>query len=335
MVLSYFPTAGGLNLNVSSASALPETGIENQIVIISDETVTKYYWDTNQPDSPEDGAVWISIGNDGAAALEVDARKNFSCNLNAAKIYNSENANWMDCAGYIYLDEEWVRFSSAITPLGTLEETSWAEIRNASDSGLAQEYWSVGDEKTVVVGGETLSVRIAGFNHFAIDMANEEKRGIVFEFTEPLTGTESYNFGTSAVWADTSLRGTLNSTFLTSLPSELQEVIRECYPQYCNANGEVLCSADKIFVLSVEEYNRGTQFTFAAESAETEPLDYYLAGNAGPWASLTSGPSGMLWTRSIYSGDTTCTLVLSAGTGEVTTTTPNSRVAYLCPCFVV
>lgn len=55
-----------------------------------------------------------------------------------------------------------------------LEEMSWADIRKISDAGLASEYWSVGDTKTITLNGTVinttynnvkLQVFILGFNH--------------------------------------------------------------------------------------------------------------------------------------------------------------------------
>lgn len=55
-----------------------------------------------------------------------------------------------------------------------LEEMSWADIRKISDAGLASEYWSVGDTKTITLNGTVdnttfdnleIKVVIIGFDH--------------------------------------------------------------------------------------------------------------------------------------------------------------------------
>ena len=57
-----------------------------------------------------------------------------------------------------------------------LEEMSWADIRRVSDAGLASEYWSVGDTKTIILNGTVagttfnnteVQVVIIGFDHNA------------------------------------------------------------------------------------------------------------------------------------------------------------------------
>lgn len=64
-------------------------------------------------------------------------------------------------------------YAQWIEGVGTLEETSWARISAISASGVAENFWAVGDTKSVAINGtvgtipinETLNVYIIGFNH--------------------------------------------------------------------------------------------------------------------------------------------------------------------------
>ena len=66
--------------------------------------------------------------------------------------------------------------------IGTLEETSWDVISTISQMGIASDYWSIGDTKSVTLNGTvgtlnlntTLAVYIIGINH-------EGKNGITFQ----------------------------------------------------------------------------------------------------------------------------------------------------------
>ena len=48
----------------------------------------------------------------------------------------------------------------------TLEEASWEFISEVSRAGKAQEYWYVGDTKTISIGGETYKAIIISFDHY-------------------------------------------------------------------------------------------------------------------------------------------------------------------------
>ena len=338
MLINYFPaviSAGGA-FTYNYAAELPESGEENELIIIVDETPSEYYLDTNEPESPADNAVWFMIGSVPGLSVDMDAENNFAFTLQAAKIYDANAVAWTNCNGYIYQDGAWVQFAAGLPPMDTLENTSWSEIRTVSDMGMAEEYWSVGDEKTVMVGETALKVRILGFDHFVVDMYTQEKKGILFEFTEPLS--EFYRYdpnGASVTWNDSELRSELNTTFLTSLPEDLQTSIRECWPPYINAYfNEMLCVADKVFVLSYEEYDMGTTYIYSTEAAITSPVAYYEAGNTGIFQSMAEFNS--LITRSKYDNEDGASYIALI-TGARRAASGNCESAYyrIAPVFVV
>lgn len=337
MLINYFPaviSAGGA-FTYNYATELPESGEENELIIIVDETPSEYYLDTNEPESPADNAVWFMIGNVGTVSVDVAEEANFAMTLQAAKIYDAATLSWANCSGYIWQDGAWAQFAVGLPPYDTLENTSWSEIRTVSDLGMAEEYWAVGDEKTVMVNGTEMKVRIAGFNHFETNLSTAEKKGIAFEFTTALPDRYAYDADGPCSWGDSDIRATLNSTFLATLPEDLQTVIRDAYPFYLSDDlttmRQTVC---KIFILSGEECNINSSYLYAKETAQTEPLAYHAAGNKGGWTLLPEDECVL--TRSFYNNSV----------GELTLFFINqdSRVAsgpgtygfqYVIPAFVV
>ena len=310
MVINYFPTTGGVDIEFLSAASLPATGVENQILVITEETVSEYYLDTNEPVSPAHNAVWFGLSALGTVTLEVDADKNFNCNLVSTKMYDSATDKWMNCAGYIYKDGSWVQFSLGLPTKNTLENTSWADIAIISEAGKADTYWSIGDEKIVIVDGVERSVRIVGFDHFK-DEETWTKKGIVFEFTKPLDKTYAFNtkINGGAEWGNATLKDELNDDFFLTLPFDLQTVIRGCAIPYCSdSTTAAYYTVSKVFILSCEEYGLGTYSIYSAEADATETLAYYAAGNDGPWDYLQNDYVSLA-TRSRYKVDSYNTIL--------------------------
>lgn len=112
-----------------------------------------------------------------------------------------------------------------------LENNSWETIAQIAAAGKAQEYWNVGDTKTITVNGENLLMTIMGFDHYTLSTSDTKygdttynngtnKAGITFMATTISTDSQilfssdssaKYNYGYSDI--KTYLEGTLINKF--------------------------------------------------------------------------------------------------------------------------
>ena len=108
-----------------------------------------------------------------------------------------------------------------------LADNSWKRIAKASEEGIADTIWQIGDEKEITAYGETLTAVIVGFNHDD-KTDGSGKAGITFGLKNLMSTTQKMN------WSNTNVGGYINSnmhiwlknTLLPSLPSDLREVIK-------------------------------------------------------------------------------------------------------------
>lgn len=299
MLINHFPTVisaeGAFTYNY--AAELPESGKENELIIIVDEIPSEYYLDTNEPEAPADNAVWFMIGSVPGLSVEMDTENNFAFTLQAAKVYDAASGKWVNYRGYLYRNGAWEQFATGLPVKDTLENSSWSDIRTVSDLGMAQEYWALGDTKTITVDSQTYTVRIVGFDHYKINSTTDEKKGIVFEFVEPYSVGVDYDSDGNPEWETCDLRNALNTYFPTLLPADLVANIRPVWPAYRNSDGDCDYSECKFFIFSYEEATGKTSGIYSCEAYRTERLAYYAAGNPGPWTRL-AGEYDSAWTRS-------------------------------------
>lgn len=144
---------GGTALDVITASSLPDTVVDCQIVVITDTTPGTVYIDTDEPASLETGDVWVKLEAEGAVKLELsDESPYLRCGLTEAAQW--DGSNWTDCVGHLGVAGAWVQFTRSMPPVGSpLNDFTWEEIGEISKSGLANEYFSVGDAKEIVLNG--------------------------------------------------------------------------------------------------------------------------------------------------------------------------------------
>ena len=192
----------------------------------------------------------------------------------------------------------------------TLNDASWAYISEASSSGKAANYWSVGDRKAVKLSGkvgirsfsnETYCCYIIGFNH---NSAKEGSNRIHFNFgfTELVSGTNiaftdaQYENGlgfsmnktstTSGGWNSCYMRSTLCPAFKSVLPSDLQNVLKTTTKYTDNKGGastsdlNINGTTDSIFLMSELEVIGSIEYSNPSEGLYQLQYDYYKNGNA-------------------------------------------------------
>lgn len=148
----------------------------------------------------------------------------------------------------------------------TLNSNSWATIKDVSDAGTGANYWSVGDQKSIVINGTigtlsasniSINVFILGFNHnsskegtkrihFQIGKINNKLTGLctstihnwgapASDFT--MNGNSSSNSTNAGGWNNCKMRKTtlgnsnsptspLANSFMAALPADLRAVMK-------------------------------------------------------------------------------------------------------------
>ncbi len=132
---------------------------------------------------------------------------------------------------------------------------SWSEIAEYSASGVAKNFYKIGDEKTIeLTTGEEITLVILGFNHD--DKTGGGKAGITIGIKDVLSDLYKWNETATVVggWGESDIRKTMLTLF-THLPVDLQNVIKTVNKKYVSNldSFETKVSSDKLWLLSLAE----------------------------------------------------------------------------------
>ena len=176
-----------------------------------------------------------------------------------------------------------------------LETASWDIIDTISKNGNAASVWSVGDKKTVNIGGTNYQVQIIGFDHDT--KTSGGKAGITFQLVDCLYSAYQMNSSdtNSGGWTRCAMRISTMATLLTNLPSALQNVIKAVnkLTSAGNMSSTINTTSDKLFLLSEVEIFGST---INSESGEGSQYAYYKAGNSK--VKKVNGSASIWWERS-------------------------------------
>ncbi len=350
----------GLALDVVTASALPDTVVDGQIVVITGTTPGAVYIDTDEPASPASGDVWVKLEAGADVAMELTEEPPY-LRGGLANTAQWNGAQWSNVDAYLGVNEDWVAFSYALPPVGqTLDQMSWADIAKIAASGRASEYFAVGDRKAVAIDGKVVSASIKGTYYCTIIGINHNKKhegnGIHFQFVwTALTGGTAFAFDYSysgdtvyimssgssnkGGWADSYMRNTTCPAFLSCLPAELQAVIKPCKKHTDNVGqggdaSAVTETEDSIFLMSQYEAFGSTAGSNGTEADYQEQYAYYAAGNSLVKNRLASQSNAALWWLRSPGVSTSNGFRAVSTTGTGTTTTANKSYGF-APCFMV
>lgn len=194
-----------------------------------------------------------------------------------------------------------------------LESTTWADISSISELGLAQQYFKVGDQKSITVNGVKYQTRIIGFNHD--NLTSGGKAGITFQMVDCLNTTynmESSNINTNG-WLNCAMRKThLRTTIWGQLESSLKSVIKTVnkLASAGNQSATIQTAQDTLFLLSEVEIFGKVTYSKAGEGSQ---YAYYAAGNST--IKKVNGSAYYWWERSPY-GSTTGNFCFVTGVGN-------------------
>ena len=202
----------------------------------------------------------------------------------------------------------------------TLNSNSWATIKAVSDAGKGDNYWDVGDTKTITINGTvqgftfsnlSIAVFIIGFNHNSSREGNNRIHFQIGKISNKLVGLCDSNYGNYVSsgfcmnteqtnrggWSNSHMRKTVlgNSgapssppanSLLAALPADLRAVMKSV-SKYSDNNGGgydtasyVTATTDWLFLLAEFEYHGKRSYANSAEQNYQKQYDYYKAGNS-------------------------------------------------------
>lgn len=214
--------------------------------------------------------------------------------------------------------------------LSDLDSSTWDVIDAVSKSGNAASIWSVGDKKTINIGGTNYQFQIIGFNHDTKTAGG--KAGITFQMVDCMNTNAMMNSSNTnrGGWTSCAMRtSTLNSIF-SSLPADLQNVIKAVnkLTSAGNQSATISTTSDKLFLLSEVEIFGSTTHS---KSGEGNQYAYYKAGNSK--VKKANGSVSYWWERSPQRNDSTRFCYVSdRGYTDYATATNSFGVAF---CFCV
>lgn len=182
-----------------------------------------------------------------------------------------------------------------------LNDTDWADIDICGRLGMAQQFFKVGDSKTVNIGGTNYEVQIIGFNHD--DNVSGGKAAYSFQLVDCLNQTQQMNTSDTNTggWNGSAMRGRM-STYKSQLPATLRNVIKTVKKKSGTGGGSssgTQQTNDDLFLLSEIEIFGTTTYSVAGEGTQYE---WYKAGNSR--IKKVNGSANTWWERSPRSGDT-------------------------------
>lgn len=182
-----------------------------------------------------------------------------------------------------------------------LNDTDWADIDICGRLGMAQQFFKVGDSKTVNIGGTNYEVQIIGFNHD--DKVSGGKAAYSFQLVDCLNQTQQMNTSNTNTggWNGSAMRGRM-STYKSQLPAALRNVIKTVKKKSGTGGGSssgTQQTNDDLFLLSEIEIFGTTTYSVAGEGTQYE---WYKAGNSR--IKKVNGSAYYWWERSPRSGDT-------------------------------
>ena len=222
------------------------------ITIVPDNSFTLY------EDGGKETPVTVTQPDTDFTYQKIDAGNTYDGDLSASEI---SAGNW---SGKFNFNIEFKANSSPTLPAKTFNEYTWAEIAAISEAGNAASTFSVGDEKELTIGSKTYHVQILGFDHDDLSDGTG-KAGITVGLKEVMTTTRVMNSTKTNVggWRDSEMRTYLKNNVLSSLPNELQSVIKTVNKVSDVGNQDTTTlktTEDKLFLLSTTEVG-GNSYT--------------------------------------------------------------------------
>ena len=247
-----------------------------------------------------------------------------------------------------------------------LNDNDWATIRQVSDNGQGQNYWSIGDRKAEPLNGTVGSLTLNGtYYPFIVDFDHNKSKEspnahtITFQFAKSaLTGGAdiafvdgSYNStGSSAAfrmnttntnsggWTGSYMKKTLMPAFKSACSAALRAVIKPVTIYSDNVGGgsntasNVTASSEEFYLPAEFEVHGARSYANSAEQNYQTQLAYYKAGNSKvKHKHNATGTAAYVWCRSAgYDSSTFFCRVSTSGDASHSGACYSLGVAPLC-----
>lgn len=247
-----------------------------------------------------------------------------------------------------------------------LNDNDWATIRQVSDNGQGQNYWSIGDRKAEPLNGTVGSLTLNGtYYPFIVDFDHNKSKEspnahtITFQFAKSaLTGGAdiafvdgSYNStGSSAAfrmnttntnsggWTGSYMKKTLMPAFKSACSAALRAVIKPVTIYSDNVGGgsntasNVTASSEEFYLPAEFEVHGARSYANSAEQNYQTQLAYYKAGNSKvKYKHNATGTAAYVWCRSAcYTNSAQFCAVHTSGGASYYTAYYSLGVAPLC-----
>ena len=250
----------------------------------------------------------------------------------------------------------------------TLNDNDWATISAISGAGLVNNYWNVGDVKTIIINGQvgntmfsnfSIDAYILGINHnagvegnnrihFCIGKVNNKTAGLVnSQYNQyPMTssGYFSMSYGNSDTnsggWEGCYMRNSVMQWIKNALPADLQNVLKTVTKYTDNTGGgtdnasnvtattETICLEAEFEVYGVRSYAN------SYEQNKQKQYDYYKNGNSKVRYKYNSTNDAVWWwNRSPFSDGSAYFCIVSAAGSAGGGISRDCRA--VAPCFYV
>lgn len=194
----------------------------------------------------------------------------------------------------------------------SFEKASWSDIAALSESGSADKYFSVGDEKTIsLTTGEQVTLVILGFDHD--DLTGGGKAGMTIGMKNLLATTYRMNATDTneGGWDESEMRASTMATLLSQFPSDLQSVIKQVNKKATagGASTSITTSVDKLWLFAEVEIDGTTSAGYADEGEQYEywktVKDGTVADDRKKYLSNGNGSAITWWLRPPNVSDST------------------------------
>lgn len=235
-----------------------------------------------------------------------------------------------------------------------LNNATWAQVKQASDSGVASNYWAVGDTKQIIMNGKvsnglTLSnystwVYIIGFDHNSTvegtgiafgGFKTAQANGIDVALCDSRCGWDessgqwfnmNNNNSNAGGWASCDMRITTLPLVKSAMPSDLQSVLKTTTIYSDNVGGGsditsyVTATRDELYLLAEFEIFGTRTYANTAEQIKQQQYAYYVAGNSKVRYNHSSTATAVGWfERSVVATTSSTFCVLDSNGTDAST----------------
>lgn len=250
----------------------------------------------------------------------------------------------------------------------TLNDNDWATISNVSSTGLASNYWNVGDTKTIILNGTvgnttfsnlSIDAYILGINHnaevegnnrihFCIGKVNNKTVGLVDsrynQYPIISSGYFSMSYDTNDTnaggWEDCYMRNSVMQWIKNALPTDLQNVLKTVTKYTDNTGGgsnkssSVTATTETICLEAEFEVYGARKYANIYEQDKQKQYDYYKNGNSKIRYKYNDANTAVWWwNRNPCSAYSAAFCLVNAG-GSATGAASRDCHA-VAPCFYV